>query len=50
MDLARSLPSMIHYLRETLPGGMEVLYEAMLQDIMADKPQLEASQPEGGSV
>jgi hypothetical protein len=41
---------MIHYLRETLPGGMEALYEAMLQDIMADKPQLEASQPEGGSV
>jgi hypothetical protein len=34
---------MIHYLRETLPGGMEPLYEAMLQDIMADKLQLGAS-------
>ncbi|MGE3538526.1 MAG: hypothetical protein AB7N91_14000 [Candidatus Tectimicrobiota bacterium] len=34
--------SMIHYLRETLPGGMEPLYEALLQDIMADKPQLGA--------
>jgi len=33
---------MIHYLRQTLPGGMESLYEAMLKDIMADKPQLEA--------
>jgi hypothetical protein len=31
---------LIHYLRHTLPGGMEALYEAMLQDIMADKPQL----------
>jgi len=31
---------MIHYLRQTLPGGMETLYEAMLKDIMADKPQL----------
>jgi hypothetical protein len=31
---------MIHYLRQTLPGGMEALYEAMLKDIMADKPQL----------
>jgi hypothetical protein len=29
---------------------MEALYEAMLQDILADRPQLEASQPEGGSV
>ena len=42
---------MIHYLRQTLPGGMEPLYEALLKDIMADKPQLEAaereSQPEG---
>jgi hypothetical protein len=33
---------MIHYLRQTLPGGMEQLYEALLQDIMADKPQLGA--------
>lgn len=33
---------MIHYLRETLPGGMEPLYEALLQDIMADKLQLGA--------
>jgi hypothetical protein len=41
---------MIHYLRETLPGGMEPLYEAMLQDIMANKLQLGASQSEGGSV
>jgi hypothetical protein len=32
---------MIHYLRQTLPGGLEPLYEAMLQDIMADKPQLQ---------
>jgi hypothetical protein len=32
---------MIHYLRQTLPGhDLESLYEAMLQDIMADKPQL----------
>jgi hypothetical protein len=32
---------MIHYLRQTLPGNdLEPLYEAMLQDIMADKPQL----------
>jgi hypothetical protein len=31
---------MIHYLRQTLPGGMEALYEALLKDIMADKPQL----------
>lgn len=41
---------MIHYLRETMPGGMESLYEAMLQDIMADKPQLGASQSESGSA
>lgn len=34
--------AMIHYLRETLPGGMETLYEALLQDIMADKPRLGA--------
>jgi len=33
---------MVHYLRQTLPGGMESLYEALLKDIMADKPQLEA--------
>jgi hypothetical protein len=33
---------MIHYLRETLPGGMESLYEALLKDIMADKLQLGA--------
>jgi hypothetical protein len=33
---------MIHYLRQTLPGGMEALYEAMLKDIMADKPRLHA--------
>jgi hypothetical protein len=32
---------MIHYLRQTLPGGMEALYEALLKDIMADKPQLQ---------
>lgn len=33
---------MIHYLRQTLPGkDLEPLYEAMLQDIMADKPQLQ---------
>ena len=31
---------MIHYLRQTLPGDLEPIYEAMLQDIMADKPQL----------
>jgi hypothetical protein len=31
---------MIHYLRQTLPGGMEALYGAILKDIMADKPQL----------
>ena len=32
---------MIHYLRQTLPGDdLDPLYEAMLQDIMADKPQL----------
>ena len=41
---------MIHYLRETFPGGMEPLYEAVLKDIMADKLQLGASQSEGGSV
>jgi hypothetical protein len=41
---------MIHYLRETLPGGMEPLYEAMLKDLMADKLQLGASPSEGGSV
>ena len=33
---------MIHYLHQTLPGGMESLYEALLKDIMADKPQLGA--------
>lgn len=32
---------MVHYLRETLPGAMEPLYEAVLKDIMADKPQLQ---------
>ncbi len=31
---------MIHYLRQTFPGDLEPLYEAVLQDIMADKPQL----------
>lgn len=31
---------MIHYLRQTFPGDLEPLYEAMLQDIMADKPQI----------
>ena len=41
---------MIHYLRETLPGGMEPLYEAMLKDLMADKLQLGASPSEGGTV
>jgi hypothetical protein len=40
---------MIHYLRETFPGGMEPLYEAMLKDIMADKLQLGASPSEGGA-
>jgi hypothetical protein len=40
---------MIHYLRDTLPGGMEPLYEAMLKDIMADKQQLGVSQSEGGA-
>ncbi len=34
--------AMIHYLRDTLPGSMETLYEAMLKDIMADKLQLGA--------
>ena len=38
---------MIHYLREALPGGMEPLYEALLKDIMADKPQLGASRGDG---
>ncbi len=33
---------MIHYLRQTLPGkDLEPVYEAILQDIMADKPQLQ---------
>jgi hypothetical protein len=32
---------MVHYLRQTLPGGMEALYEAILRDIMANKPQLQ---------
>jgi hypothetical protein len=32
---------MVHYLRQTLPGGMEALYEALLKDIMADKAQLQ---------
>lgn len=33
---------MIHYLRQTLPGNdLEPLYEAMLQDIMANKPRLQ---------
>jgi hypothetical protein len=32
---------LVHYLRQTLPGGMEELYEALLKDIMADKPQLQ---------
>lgn len=41
---------MIYYLRETLPGGMEPLYEALLKDIMADKLQLEASRHDGGPV
>ena len=31
---------MIHYLRQTFPGDLELLYEALLQDIMAGKPQL----------
>src|SRR5215510_6981415 len=38
---------MIHYLRQTLPGAMEPLYEALLKDIMADKPRLEASGQDG---
>ena len=33
---------MIHYLRQTLPGAMDALYEALLKDIMADKPQIES--------
>jgi hypothetical protein len=32
---------MIHYLRQTLPGGLEPLYAAILRDIMEDKPQLQ---------
>jgi hypothetical protein len=32
---------MVHYLRQTLPGGMEPIYEALLRDIMADKAQLQ---------
>ena len=33
---------MIHYLRKTLPGkDLEPIYQAILQDIMADKPQLQ---------
>jgi hypothetical protein len=32
---------MLHYLRQTLPGDMETVYEAVLKDIMADKPQLQ---------
>jgi len=33
---------MIHYLGQTLPGrDLESIYDAMLQDIMADKPQLQ---------
>jgi hypothetical protein len=32
---------MIHYLRQALPGrDLESIYDAMLQDIMADKPRL----------
>ena len=31
---------MIHYLRQIFPGDLEPLYEALLQDIMADKLQL----------
>jgi len=41
---------MIHYLRQTLPGGMDALYEAILKDIMADKPRLQGerdSHPQG---
>lgn len=33
---------MINYLRQTLPGSMDSVYEALLQDIMSDKAQLEA--------
>ena len=40
---------MIHYLRETLPGGMEPLYEAVLKDIMAEKLQLGVSHSDGGA-
>ncbi len=33
---------MIHHLRQALPGDdLEPLYEAMLKDIMADKPQIQ---------
>ena len=41
--------AMIASLRETFPGGMEPLYEAILKDIMADKLQLGVSQSEGGA-
>ena len=34
---------MIHYLHQLLPGELEPLYEALLQDIMADKQQLRGS-------
>ena len=40
LDDDRFKIQMINYLRQTLPGGMEALYEALLKDIMADKPQL----------
>ena len=39
---ARFKIQMINYLRKTLPGNdLEPLYEAMLRDIMADRPQLQ---------
>ncbi len=41
LDDDRFKIQMIHYLRQILPGDLEPLYEAMLQDIMADKPQLQ---------
>lgn len=40
LDDDRFKIQMIHYLRQTFPGDLEPLYEALLQDIMAGKPQL----------
>jgi hypothetical protein len=40
LDDDRFKIQMIHYLRQTFPGDLEPIYEALLQDIMAGKPQL----------